>query len=642
MRKKEKAATKNQDAVQKKMATENKDAAQEKRDALNQRVVQIDTLRKVFRYMKKYILLLVISILLAMVTVAMTLYFPILTGEALDFIIEEGKVDFAGISGIIKTAILVIAVNALAQWVMNICNNKMTYHIVMDIRKDAFQKIEKLPLRVMDARSHGDMVSRVIADVDTFAEGLLMGFTQLFSGLATIAGTLLFMLFLDVKITVVVVLVTPVSLFVASFIASRTYSMFQLQSKTKGEQTALIDEMIGNQKVVQAFSHEKEAQEKFEEINNRLQKYSLNATFFSSLVNPSTRFVNSLVYAAVGVFGALSAVSGSISVGQLSCFLTYANQYTKPFNEISGVVTEFQNALACAARIFELIEEEAEVPDNANAYELEKADGHVSIENVYFSYAPEQSLIEDFNLQVKPGQRVAIVGPTGCGKTTFINLLMRFYDVDNGIISLGEIKNDTEYAGDKKRNMDDGFCFSEKADMHDIMSVTRKSLRNSYGMVLQETWLKAGTIRENICMGKPNATEEEMIAAAKAAHAHSFIKRLPNKYDTVISEDGGNLSQGQKQLLCITRVMLALPPMLILDEATSSIDTRTEIQIQKAFLTMMKGRTSFIVAHRLSTIHEADLILVMNEGKIVEQGTHETLLEKKGFYYTLYNSQFAI
>lgn len=576
--------------------------------------VQMLTMRKVLRYMKKYIPLLVLSIALAMVTVAMTLYFPILIGKALDLIIDKGFVDFLGIGEILKATVLVVLVNGIAQWTMNICNNKMTYHIVMDIRKDAFQKIEKLPLRVIDTKPHGDMVSRVIADVDTFAEGLLMGFTQLFSGVATIAGTLLFMLTLDVKITLVVVVVTPVSLFVASFIAKRTYSMFQLQTKTKGEQTALIDEMIGNLKVVQAFSYEKEAQMEFEEINTRLQKYSLNATFFSSLVNPSTRFVNSLVYAAVGVFGALSAILGGISVGQLSCFLTYANQYTKPFNEISGVVTELQNALACAARIFELIEEESEVPDAANAVELEKADGYVSIENVWFSYQPDQKLIENFNLQVEPGQRVAIVGPTGCGKTTFINLLMRFYDVNSGKISLGE---------------------------HDIMGITRKSLRNNFGMVLQETWLKAGTIRENICMGKPDATEEEMIAASKAAHAHSFIKRLPNKYDTIITEDGGNLSGGQKQLLCIARVMLCLPPMLILDEATSSIDTRTEIQIQKAFLTMMKGRTSFIVAHRLSTIREADIILVMKEGKIVEQGTHETLLAQRGFYYTLYNSQFT-
>lgn len=576
---------------------------------------QLITLRKVLRYMKKYIPLLVASIFLAMVTVAMTLYFPILTGEALDLIITKGSVDFIGIGVIIRTAVIVVSINAIAQWVMNICNNKMTYHIVMDIRKDAFQKIEKLPLRVIDTKSHGDMVSRVIADVDTFAEGLLMGFTQLFSGVATIAGTLLFMLTLDVKITLVVVVVTPVSLFVASFIAKKTYSMFQLQSQTKGEQTALIDEMIGNLKVVQAFSHEKEAQMQFEEINTCLEKYSLEATFFSSLVNPCTRFVNSLVYAAVGVFGAFSAITGGISVGQLACFLTYANQYTKPFNEISGVVTELQNALACAARIFELIEEEPETPDATDAIELEKADGSVSIKNVYFSYEPKQKLIENLNLQVELGQRVAIVGPTGCGKTTFINLLMRFYDVNSGKISLGN---------------------------YDIMEITRKSLRNNYGMVLQETWLKAGTIRENICMGKPDASEEEMIAAAKASHAHSFIKRLPNKYDTVITEDGGNLSQGQKQLLCITRVMLCLPPMLILDEATSSIDTRTEIRIQKAFLTMMKGRTSFIVAHRLSTIREADIILVMKDGKIIEQGTHETLLAQKGFYYNLYNSQFAI
>ena len=514
---------------------------------------QMNTLKKVLRYMKKYIPLLVISIVLATVTVAMTLYFPILTGKALDLIIEKGLVDFQGIQEIIQKALVVIAVSAIAQWVMNICNNKMTYHIVMDIRKDAFQKIEKLPLSYIDSKSHGDIVSRVIADVDTFAEGLLMGFTQLFSGVATIVGTLLFMLTLDVKITLVVVLITPVSLFVASFIAKKTYSMFQLQSKTKGEQTALINEMIENQKVVQAFSHEEQVFEEFEEINERLAKCSLNATFFSSLVNPSTRFVNSLVYAAVGIFGALSAIAGGISVGQLSCFLTYANQYTKPFNEISGVVTELQNALACAARIFELIEEKPEIPDAENAYVLEQADGSVQMEGVSFSYHPEQKLIEDLNLQVKPGQRVAIVGPTGCGKTTFINLLMRFYDVNSGSISLGS---------------------------YNIQNITRKSLRNNYGMVLQDTWLKAGTIRENICMGKPDATEEEMINAAKAAHAHSFIKRLPQGYDTMILEDGGNLSQGQKQLLCIARVMLCLPPMLILDEATSSIDTRTEMRIQ--------------------------------------------------------------
>lgn len=578
-------------------------------------------IRKVLRYIKKYIPLLVISIFLATVTVAMTLYFPILTGDALDLIVEKGMVDFAGIGEIIKKAIVVIAVSAIAQWIMNVCNNRMTYHIVMDIRKDALQKLEKLPLSYIDSKSHGDIVSRVIADVDTFAEGLLLGFSQLFSGVATIVGTLLFMLSLDFKITLVVVVITPVSLFVASFIAKKTYAMFQLQSQTKGEQTALINEMITNQKVVQAFSHEDEIQEEFEEINSRLEKCSLNATFFSSLVNPSTRFVNSLVYAAVGIFGALSAISGGISVGQLACFLTYANQYTKPFNEISGVVTELQNALACAARIFELIEAEPEVPDAENAYELEMADGRVSIKNVSFSYNPEQKLIEDFNLDVKPGQRVAIVGPTGCGKTTFINLLMRFYDINSGKISLGESL--------------------EIGHLHDIMDITRKSLRGNFGMVLQETWLKKGTIRENICMGKPDATEEEMIAAAKAAHAHSFIKRLPKGYDTQILEDGGNLSQGQKQLLCIARVMLCLPPMLILDEATSSIDTRTEIKIQKAFLAMMEGRTSFIVAHRLSTIRESDVILVMKEGKIIEQGTHEELLAKKGFYAELYNSQFA-
>ena len=579
---------------------------------------QMNTLRKVLRYMKKYIPLLVISIFLATVTVAMTLYFPILTGEALDFIIEKGVVDFTQIGQIAKKAVVVIAVSAIAQWIMNVCNNKMTYHIVMDIRKDAFERLEKLPLGYIDAKSHGDIVSRIIADVDTFAEGLLMGFTQLFSGLATIVGTLLFMLVLDFKITLVVVFITPLSLFVASFIAKKTYSMFQLQSKTKGEQTGLINEMIENHKVVQAFSQEEEAQDKFEEINNRLEKCSLNATFFSSLVNPSTRFVNSLVYAAVGVFGALSTISGGISVGQLTCFLTYANQYTKPFNEISGVVTELQNALACAARIFELMEEEPEISEKENAHVLNTADGGVKIENVSFSYTPEKSLIEDFNLQVKPGQRVAIVGPTGCGKTTFINLLMRFYDVNSGSISL-----------------------TEKGECYDIMDITRKSLRDNFGMVLQETWLKKGTIRENICMGKPDATEEDMILAAKAAHAHSFIKRLPKGYDTMIAEDGGNLSQGQKQLLCIARVMLCLPPMLILDEATSSIDTRTEIKIQKAFLTMMEGRTSFIVAHRLSTIREADVILVMNEGKIIEQGSHEELLALNGFYSTLYNSQFA-
>lgn len=577
---------------------------------------QLATLKKVLHYMKHYIPLLVLSVILATVSVALTLYFPILTGRAIDLILAKGRVDFDGIIALAKQGVIVIAITAAAQWIMNMCNNRMTYNIVRDIRKDAFDKIEKLPFSYIDGHSHGDMVSRIIADVDTFADGLLMGFTQLFTGLATIIGTLLFMIFINIKITLVVVILTPISLFVASFIAKKTYSMFQLQSKTRGEQTALIEEMIGNQKVVQAFNHEDEALEEFDEINNRLQKYSLRATFFSSLVNPSTRFVNSLVYAAVGITGALAVIlkGGAFTVGNLSCFLSYANQYTKPFNEISGVVTELQNALACAARIFELIEEPAEVADDADAYVLKEADGTVDIEDVYFSYVPDQHLIEDFNLHVKPGQRIAIVGPTGCGKTTLINLLMRFYDTNSGRI---------------------------KVSGHDIMHMTRHSLRANYGMVLQETWLKKGTIRDNICMGKPDATEEEMIAAAKASHAHSFIKRLPHGYDTLISEDGGNLSQGQKQLLCITRVMLCLPPMLILDEATSSIDTRTEIRIQKAFLTMMQGRTSFIVAHRLSTIREADVILVMKDGKIIEQGNHETLLAQNGFYANLYNSQFA-
>ena len=577
---------------------------------------QLATLKKVLHYMKHYIPLLVLSIILATVSVALTLYFPIITGKAIDLILAKGKVDFDGIIALAKQGVIVILITAVAQWVMNMANNRMTYNIVRDIRKDAFEKIEKLPFSYIDSHSHGDMVSRIISDVDTFADGLLMGFTQLFTGVATIVGTLLFMLSIHIKITLVVVILTPLSLFVASFIAKRTYSMFRLQSKTRGEQTALIEEMIGNQKVVQAFNHEDEALEEFDEINERLQKYSLRATFFSSIVNPSTRFINSIVYAAVGITGAFAVIltGGVFTVGNLSCFLSYANQYTKPFNEISGVVTELQNALACAARIFELIEEPSEIPDDADAYVLKEADGTVDIDNVYFSYVPEQHLIEDFNLHVKPGQRIAIVGPTGCGKTTLINLLMRFYDTKSGKI---------EVSG------------------HDIMHMTRQSLRANYGMVLQETWLKKGTIRDNICMGKPDATEEEMIAAAKASHAHSFIKRLPKGYDTMITEDGGNLSQGQKQLLCITRVMLCLPPMLILDEATSSIDTRTEIRIQKAFLTMMQGRTSFIVAHRLSTIREADVILVMKDGKIIEQGNHETLLAQNGFYAKLYNSQFA-
>ena len=584
------------------------------REKKEQKAGQMATMRKVLHYMKRYVPLLIFSIILAAVSVALTLYFPILTGRAIDLILAKGRVDFDGMFVILRRGVIVVGITALAQWLMNMSNNKMTYHIVQDIRKDAFEKIEKLPLKYIDSHSHGDMVSRIIADVDTFADGLLMGFTQLFSGVATILGTLIFMLTINVKITCAVVLITPLSLFVASFIAKKTYAMFKLQSKTRGEQTAHIEEMIGNQKVVQAFNHEDEALETFDEINQRLQKCSLRAIFFSSITNPSTRFVNSLVYATVGLTGALSALTGGITVGQLSCFLTYANQYTKPFNEISGVITELQNALACAARIFELIEEEAEIPDAPEAVELQEADGHVEMEHVYFSYVPEQKLIEDFNLKVTPGQRVAIVGPTGCGKTTLINLLMRFYDANSGKI---------------------------RVSGHEIDQITRHSLRQNYGMVLQETWLKAGTIRENIIMGKPDATEEEMIEAAKASHAHSFIKRLPDGYDTVITEDGGNLSQGQKQLLCITRVMLCLPPMLILDEATSSIDTRTEMRIQNAFLKMMNGRTSFIVAHRLSTIREADIILVMNQGKIIEQGNHEELLAMNGFYANLYNSQFS-
>lgn len=580
----------------------------------NAKMNKAGTIRKVLSYMKRYIPLLVISLALSVVTVALTLYFPILTGRAIDLIVGKGKVDFTAMTAILTRAAIIVVITAAAQWLTNICNNRMTYNIVRDIRRDAFLNIEKMPLSYIDSHSHGDMVSRIIADVDTFSEGLLMGFTQLFTGIATIAGTLIFMLTIDVKISCIVVLITPLSLFVASFITKKTYSMFQLQTRTRGEQTALIDEIVGNEKVVQAFNHEDEALWQFDEINDRLQKCSLRATFFSSLTNPSTRFVNSLVYAGVGIFGAMSALTGGITVGQLSCFLSYANQYTKPFNEISGVITELQNALACAARIFELIEEKKEIPDASDAVTLDEADGRVDIEDVYFSYVPDKKLIEDFNLHVKPGQRVAIVGPTGCGKTTIINLLMRFYDVNSGTI---------------------------KVSGHDIRKITRESLRDNYGMVLQETWLKKGTIRDNIIMGKPDATDEEIIAAAKASHAHSFIRRLPKGYDTEIGEDGGSLSQGQKQLLCITRVMLCLPPMLILDEATSSIDTRTEIKIQKAFLTMMKGRTSFIVAHRLSTIREADIILVMKDGKIIEQGNHESLLAANGFYANLYNSQFA-
>ena len=575
---------------------------------------QKSTLRKVLRYIRRYWGYLGASIILAAVTVALTLYLPILIGQAVDRIVGKGAVDFAGIFVILRKMAVIIGLTAVAQWVMNACNNKITYNVIRDIRTEAFEKIEKLPLKYLDAHSYGEIVSRVIADVDQFADGLLMGFTQFFTGIVTIFGTLIFMLTISVRIAVAVVVITPVSLFVASFIAKKTFSMFKLQSETRGEQTAFIEEMVGNQKVVQAFSHEDEALEKFDEINERLQKYSLRAIFFSSITNPSTRFVNSLVYATVGVVGAFTAIAGGISVGQLSSLLSYANQYTKPFNEISGVITELQNALACAGRVIELIEEDAEVPDAEDAVDLEHANGKVELSHVYFSYVPEQKLIEDFNLSVKPGQRVAIVGPTGCGKTTLINLLMRFYDVNSGTIKVSDIP---------------------------LQQLTRKSLRDNYGMVLQETWLRSGSIRDNIAMGKPDATDEEIIAAAKASHAHGFIMRLPEGYDTVIAEDGGNLSQGQKQLLCIARVMLCLPPMLILDEATSSIDTRTEIKIQNAFAKMMQGRTSFIVAHRLSTIREADIILVMKDGSIIEQGNHEELLEKNGFYAKLYNSQFA-
>ena len=574
---------------------------------------QSGTLKKVLRYLKRYWFFLALSFGLAAITVASTLYIPLLTGDAVDCVIGKGQVDFTGVFAVLKRMVMVIGVTAVAQWGMNICNNKMTYQIVRDIRNEAFAKLEILPLKYLDGHPSGEVVSRIIADVDQFADGLLMGFTQLFTGVLTIVGTIGFMLSVNVGITLVVLLITPVSMIVASFIAKKTFTMFRLQSEARGEQTALIDEMIGNQKVVQAFGHEKDAMEQFGEINERLRKYSLRAIFFSSITNPSTRFVNSLVYTGVGVTGALAAISGRMTVGQLTAFLNYANQYTKPFNEISGVVTELQNAIACAGRVFELIEEEPQVPEPADATALTDVEGRVDLEHVAFSYRPYQKLIEDLNLAVKPGERVAIVGPTGCGKTTVINLLMRFYDVDAGSISV---------EGD------------------DIRQVTRKSLRSSYGMVLQDTWLRSGTVRENILIGKPDATEEEMIEAAKNSHAHSFIKRLPKGYDTVIGEDGGGLSQGQKQLLCITRLMLCRPPMLILDEATSSIDTRTEMKIQNAFARLMEGHTSFIVAHRLSTIREADVILVMKDGHIIEQGNHESLLAKKGFYAKLYNSQF--
>ena len=573
------------------------------------------TIKKVLQFLKRYWALELLSLFFAAVSVILTLYLPILTGDAVDLIIDKGLVDFDGILRILIKMGIVIVLTALAQWLMNTCNNRITYSVVRDIRRQAFDKLTKLPLKYVDSHPHGDVISRIVADVDQFSDGLLMGFTQFFTGIMMILGTLVFMITIDFKIALVVLLITPVSLFVAAFISKRTYSMFKLQSETRGELTAHIDEMIGNQKIVQAFGHEEEAAQKFQEINKRLQSSSLKATFFSSITNPATRFVNGLVYAGVGITGALSAIYGGISVGQLSAFLNYANQYTKPFNEISGVVTELQNALTCAARVFELIEEEPQVPDAADAVVLEKAQGKVNLKAVDFSYRPDVRLIENLNLDVKPGQRIAIVGPTGCGKSTVINLLMRFYDVDAGSICVDDI---------------------------DIREMTRRSLRENYGMVLQETWLKNGTIRENILYGRPDATEEEMIRASKEAYAHSFIKRLPQGYDTVISEDGGNLSQGQKQLLCIARVMLCLPPMLILDEATSSIDTRTEIRIQKAFAKMMEGRTSFIVAHRLSTIKEADRILVMKDGKIIEQGTHESLLAKDGFYAQLYNSQFAV
>ncbi|MBE5876995.1 MAG: ABC transporter ATP-binding protein [Lachnospiraceae bacterium] len=575
---------------------------------------QLEIIKKVLNYIGKYKFFLIASVILAAVSVILTLYIPILTGEAVDYVIGPANVDFAGVFDVLKTMAVVIALTAIVQWLMNACNNKIAYQVVRDVREDAFRKIEILPLKYIDGHDHGDIIGRVIADVDQFSEGLLMGFTQFFTGVVTIIGTLIFMLTINVPTTLVVVVLTPVSFFVAGFIAKRIMGMTRLQAQTRGEQTALINEMIANEQVVQAFGQEVKVQERFDEVNNRLEKASVNAIFFSSLTNPCTRFVNSLVYAAVGVIGAFLAISGRISVGQLSSFLSYANQYTKPFNEISGVVTELQNAIICAGRIFALIEEEPQIPDAEDAKILENPSGNIEMEKVYFSYTDEQKLIENFNLKVEPGQRVAIVGPTGCGKTTIINLLMRFYDVKSGKIQV---------------------------DGTDIRELTRESLRTGYGMVLQETWLKAGTIKDNIVMGKPDATMEEVVAAAKASHAHSFIKRLPNGYDTVISEDGGSLSQGQKQLLCITRVMLCLPPMLILDEATSSIDTRTEIRIQKAFATMMEGRTSFIVAHRLSTIREADIILVMKDGNIIEQGNHEELLAQNGFYANMYLSQFT-
>ena len=574
---------------------------------------QAATLKEVICRLGRYRIFLVFSILLATVSVALTLYIPKLTGHAVDYVIGKGKVNFPGVIQVMIQIGVCTLITALAQWLMNVCNNKMTYQMVQDIRNEAFDKIEQLPLKYIDGHPYGEVVSRVIADVDQFSDGLLMGFTQLFTGIATIIGTFCFMLSVNVSITFVVVLITPVSFFVANFIAKRTFRMFRLQSEIRGEQTGLIDEMIGNQKVVQAFGRGEDATERFDEVNKRLQEASLRATFFSSITNPATRFVNSLVYTGVGITGAFAVVRGAMSVGQLSSFLSYANQYTKPFNEISGVVTEFQNAIACAQRVFTLIDEEPQIPEPEHAVHLTDIDGNVKVEDVSFSYLPGQHLIEDFNLEVKPGQRIAIVGPTGCGKTTLINLLMRFYDVNAGSIKVEDI---------------------------DIREMTRKSLRAGYGMVLQETWLKTGTIRENIAMGRPDATEEEIVEAAKASHIHNYIRRLPKGYDTWITEDGGGLSQGQKQLLCIARVMLCRPPMLILDEATSSVDTRTEALIQKAMDNLMEGRTSFVIAHRLSTIKNADVILVMNGGKIIEQGSHEELLEQKGFYYRLYHSQY--
>ena len=576
---------------------------------------QKEIIKKVLEYIRPQWFRVLLSLLMAVISVALTLYLPVLTGRVVDHILGPGKVEFTEIIAILRTMLIAILLTAAAQWIMNIANNRIVYTVTRSIREEAFQKIEILPLKYLDGHSTGEIVSRIIADVDQFADGLLMGFTQLFTGVATIVGTLFFMLSVNAGITVVVVVLTPISLFVANFIAKRTYSMFKLQSATRGEQTALINEMIENQKVVQAYGQEKKVQTRFDEINGRLEKYSLRAIFFSSITNPATRFVNSLVYTGVGLTGAFAAVRGVMTVGQLSAFLSYANQYTKPFNEISGVITELQNAIACAGRVFELIDEEPQIPDPDPEKPLTEDDmGHVSLEHVAFSYTPEKKLIEDFNLDVKKGEMVAIVGPTGCGKTTLINLLMRFYDVDSGSIRIGGT---------------------------DIRDMKRETLRSGFGMVLQDTWLRSGTIRDNIRMGRPTATDEEIIQAAKEAHAHSFIRRLPEGYDTMITENGGNLSQGQKQLLCIARVMLALPPMLILDEATSSIDTRTEIRIQKAFNTLMEGRTSFIVAHRLSTIRNADVILVMRDGNIVEQGTHKELLARNGFYAEIYNSQFV-